>query len=147
MTILPCRGSRARASWPDAGAALAAVVATVLILLSLAASSAFSADAPAVTVKMQDTPPFYVPDKVTIKAGQTVEWINDGETVHDICTKVSMAQRKSDVMLPKGAKPFDSGFLAPGKKWSHKFTVPGTYKYFCIPHELAGMIGYVIVKK
>jgi plastocyanin len=27
----------------------------------------------------------------------------------------------------------------------HTFDVPGTYQYFCIPHEMAGMTGTVVV--
>jgi plastocyanin len=25
--------------------------------------------------------------------------------------------------------------------------VPGTYRYFCLPHEKAGMVGVIVVKK
>ena len=31
------------------------------------------------------------------------------------------------------------------KTYSLKFTVAGTYKYFCIPHELLGMVGQITV--
>ena len=61
-------------------------------------------------------------------------------------TNPAVAQDPKDVSLPKGAKPFDSGFLMPGNKWSYKFTVPGTYKYLCLPHEKDHMTGIVVVK-
>jgi plastocyanin len=53
----------------------------------------------------------------------------------------------ADVALPAGAGPFNSGNIGLGKEFSYTFTVPGTYKYFCIPHETSGMTGTVIVNK
>jgi plastocyanin len=57
-----------------------------------------------------------------------------------------MALKPSDVSLPPGAKPFDSGFMKPDMTWSYSFKVPGTYKYTCVPHEKDGMNGEVVVK-
>ena len=34
---------------------------------------------------------------------------------------------------------------APGQKVSSKFTTPGSYSYYCEPHQGAGMAGKVIV--
>jgi plastocyanin len=34
----------------------------------------------------------------------------------------------------------------PGNTYQHTFTVPGTYRYFCQPHESNGMVGEVVVK-
>lgn len=101
----------------------------------------------AVVVTMTDKPPAYVPPKLTVKAGTTVEWKNTGNSLHDVTTDASKAQNKSDVALPSGAKPFDSGFMAPGTSWSYTFTIPGHYKYACIPHEKDNMIGEVTVTK
>ncbi len=47
----------------------------------------------------------------------------------------------------KGAAAFDSGFIPPGGDYSYTYTVPGTYRRFCLPHEKAGMVGVVVVKK
>jgi plastocyanin len=58
-----------------------------------------------------------------------------------------MAVTAQDAALPPNTKEFDSGLISPGKDYSHTFTVPGTYKYFCIPHEAAGMVGTVVVSK
>lgn len=102
---------------------------------------------PAVVVKMTDKPPMYKPLKVTVKVGQTVEWINNAETLHSVTTDADSAQKPTDVSLPPGAKPFDSGFMKPGATFDYTFTVPGTYKYLCLPHEKDGMIGTVVVSK
>jgi plastocyanin len=102
---------------------------------------------PAVVVKMSDKPPVFIPAKVTIKPGQTIEWINNAKTLHSVDADPSMVQKGSDVVLPPGAKPFDSGFMQPGATYEHTFTVPGTYKYTCVPHEKDHMDGEVIVQK
>ncbi|MGH7934326.1 MAG: cupredoxin domain-containing protein [Candidatus Binataceae bacterium] len=103
--------------------------------------------APAVVIKMQDKPPKYLPEKATIKLGQTVEWVNDAKTLHSVTADPASAQKKGDVKLPPGAKPFDSGFMQPDATYDYTFKVPGTYKYTCLPHEKDGMDGYIVVKK
>ncbi|HVA14389.1 MAG TPA: hypothetical protein VNF99_14150, partial [Stellaceae bacterium] len=62
-----------------------------------------------VVVTMTDKPPAYVPEKLTVKAGATVVWKNTAQSLHDVPTDPSMAQSQSDVALPQGVKPFDSG--------------------------------------
>jgi plastocyanin len=117
-----------------------------LLLLRIMLRPAFAASAPAVVVKMSDKPPKFLPDKVTIKAGQTVEWVNNAKTLHSVDGDPAMALKPSDVSLPSGAKPFDSGFMKPDMTWDYTFKVPGTYKYTCVPHEKDGMNGEVVVK-
>jgi plastocyanin len=130
-----------------------AVVRFFFILTAITASlgfsilfPAFGAAAPAVVIKMSDKPPQFLPNKVTIKAGQTVEWVNNAKTLHSVDGDPTMALKPSDVSLPPGAKPFDSGFMKPDMTWDYTFTVPGTYKYTCVPHEKDGMNGEVVVK-
>jgi plastocyanin len=121
----------------------AAAVAAALALLP---DPAHAASTPFV-VKMSDKQPYYNPEKLTVKPGDTVEWVNKGDTIHSVSTEAANAQNPKDVSLPAGAKPFDSGFVAPGGKYDYTFSVPGTYRYFCLPHEQAGMVGTIVVKK
>jgi plastocyanin len=76
-----------------------------------------------------------------------MEFKNTGEVIHDVTTDASIAQDKSDVSLPPGAKPFDSGLIPPGQSWIYTFAVPGRYLYGCIPHEKDRMVGEVLVTK
>lgn len=123
------------------------ILMAVIALVGLFSSSvAFGANAPAVVVKMSDKPPKFLPEKVTIKTGQTVQWINNAKTLHSVDGDPTMALKPSDVSLPPGAKPFDSGFMKPDMTWEYTFKVPGTYKYTCVPHEKDGMNGEVVVK-
>ena len=124
----------------------------VIGLVALAAGLVFGATgsaiaAPAASIKMNDTPPKFTPDKVTIKVGQTIQWVNNAQTLHSVDADPSMVQDAKDVVLPPGAKPFDSGFMSPGATYEYTFTTPGTYKYTCVPHEKDGMMGTVVVTK
>lgn len=128
------------------------ITAILCGLLMLTGATVFIAPAmadaaPAAVVKMTDKPPMFKPLKVAIKVGQTVEWVNNAETLHSVTTDPDSAQKAGDVSSPPGTQPFDSGFMKPGMTFDYKFTVPGTYKYLCLPHEKDGMVGYVIVSK
>jgi len=105
-----------------------------------------SASAPVVVIKMVDMPASYQPATLSIKVGETVEWKNVGSSVHHASSDPSAAINPADVSNPPGAKPFDSGFLQPGQSFTYTFTVPGTYKYICAPHETSGMLGEVVVR-
>jgi plastocyanin len=100
-----------------------------------------------VEVKMFDTPAKYVPDPVKVKVGDTVKWVNKGETVHTATADPSQAPDPSYASVPKGAENFDSGYMNAGDTWSYTFKVPGTYKYFCLTHEQEGMKGEIDVEK
>ena len=106
-----------------------------------------SAAAKTVTITMTDKPPMYMPAKLTIPVGTTVEWQNNAKTLHDVTTDADSVQKPADVKLPPGAKSFDSGFMQPGASFDYTFTVPGHYVYTCIPHEKDGMVGEIDVTK
>ncbi len=89
----------------------------------------------------------FSPATVHIKVGDTVHWKNVSDLVHTVTADPKLAAKASDVHLPDGADPFNSGDLKPGQEFTHTFTVPGEYMYFCQPHELAGMVAKVIVEK
>jgi len=101
--------------------------------------------APAATVEMTNSLNFN-PDTVVIQTGETVQWKNTSLLVHTVTGDPSQETMEISATLPEGARPFDSGNLDPNETYEHTFTVPGTYGYFCIPHE-AAMRGIVIVKK
>lgn len=87
----------------------------------------------------------FTPATVTIQVGETVRWTNTSDIVHTVTADPEKAADPSRVSLPEGAATFDSGNLAPGEVFEYTFTVAGEYDYICIPHELAGMVGKVIV--
>lgn len=122
------------------------LLGAILAVGLIAIHAPIAAAQPAATVTMTDSPAAFIPKDVTVKVGDTVEWKNTAKTPHTATFDATNATNKSEVSLPSGVKPFDSGFMFPGKTFDYKFTVPGTYKYVCLPHEPDGMVGEVIVK-
>jgi plastocyanin len=112
-----------------AGAA-AMVTAALLAGGVLAAESPApgSSDGSSQAVSIIDTS--FQPADLTITAGGTVTW-----TV----TKAISAPHSVTSGSPADAKPgaaFDSGIILRnnGDSYSHTFTTPGTYTYFCVVH-------------
>ena len=59
----------------------------------------------------------FEPATAEIGAGDTVNWTNEGEQIHNV----------------KG-KGFFSEAINPGKSYEHTFKRPGTYEYLCNLH-------------
>jgi plastocyanin len=87
---------------------------------------------------------WFDPIGLYVEPGTTVRWITR-ENVHTT-TAYHPRNDKHSLRIPKGAKPWDSGFLVhPGDAFDVTLTVPGVYDYYCMPHEGAGMVGRIIV--
>ena len=124
------------------------VVAVMLFgatLTAHAGAAGAKQDGNVVTVRMEGKK--FVPDQITIHNGDTVEWVNElNGHKHQITTDPEQAMDANNVSIPKNAKPFDSGTMKAGESYRYKFTVPGTYRYSCPPHEMSGMVGTVVVQ-
>lgn len=101
-------------------------------------------DKPAATVGMTNMMS-YTPDTVRVAVGETVRWENSSDVMHTVTADPDEALKDKSVELPEGAAPFHSGNLNPEDTFQYTFEAAGTYRYFCIPHEAAGMKGTVIV--
>ncbi len=73
----------------------------------------------------------YDPSPANISVGTTVIWTNNDSTLH---TAVSVDP----------SSEFDSGLLAKGKTFEHKFDTAGTFDYYCTLHPF--MMGQIVVK-
>jgi plastocyanin len=71
----------------------------------------------------------FVPQRVTVKAGTTVTWINEDDIPHTIAST---------------AKTFRSKVMDTEDKFSFTFTTPGTFEYFCSLHP--HMTGTIVVE-
>lgn len=102
-------------------------------------------------VAMTDTLVFD-PGTVAVSPGTTVRWVNEGDAPHTVTAYESE--------LPAGAAFFASGgfeteraarndvrggLIRAGEAFEHTFEIPGSYAYFCIPHEGSRMTGTVRV--
>lgn len=99
----------------------------------------------AATVKMT-TALSFSPDRVTVRVGDIVEWRNRSLFTHTVTADPAKAADPAHVALPPGATAFESGPVPAGQIFRHRFTVPGTYKYVCLPHEGFGMRGTIVVE-
>jgi plastocyanin len=132
--------ARASANPPNTPADVRAITADE------GASAPSEVGGPTAVVKMGDDMPMYQPDSIIIRAGQTVEWVNNGSVSHSVVDDPAKADKPNDVALPPGAKTFASGNVMPGAKYRYTFLTPGTYRYFCMSHEIDSMVGEVIVQ-
>lgn len=77
------------------------------------------------------------PAVITIKAGDSVLWVNDDDTTHKIVFE-------DDALGgPTKESPLK---MRQGKEFSFSFKKAGVYKYYCVPHLSQDMKGEVIVK-
>lgn len=63
----------------------------------------------------------FVPQTITVAVGDTVTWVNNDTAGHT-------------VTVTDGPEKFSSDLIATGKSFSHTFTKPGTYSYYCAVH-------------
>ena len=71
----------------------------------------------------------FAPQRVVVKAGTTVIWINDDDIPHTVASS---------------AKLFKSNALDTKDKFSFTFTTAGAYEYFCSLHP--HMTGTIVVE-
>ena len=119
----------------------------LLVAGVLSLGLAMPALAETLEVKMFDTPAKYVPDPVKVKVGDTINWVNKGDTIHTATTDPSQAPDASWASVPAGAETWDSGYMNSGDTFSYTFKAPGVYKYFCTTHVKEGMRGEIDVEK
>jgi plastocyanin len=105
------------------------LVAMSLLMLSAFASAVW-AQGQEVTVGMEDN--FFDKADITVEPGTTVTWVQRGQYGHTTTSYDGL---------------WDSGLIEGGTKgtYSYTFEEPGTYEYFCRPHEQVGMVGTVNV--
>ena len=76
----------------------------------------------------------FEPSDVTIDAGDTVHFINNSLPPHNI-----IVESRPDLSR-------ESLMFSPGESQDIKFVEAGDYKFFCGPHQSAGMEGTIHVK-
>src|SRR5688500_7850796 len=87
-----------------------------------------AAGAPVFLVEMGDH--WFIPARVSVPVGATVEWRMVGTQEHDVGAF---------------AGAFHSPTMGPGLRYAHTFTKTGTLRYLCIPRPGDGMYGVVVV--
>lgn len=78
----------------------------------------------------------FTPDVVMVKAGHSVRWVNEDVANHTV-TAGAPGNRSDE------QEEFASGLLVKGDSFTHRFSSPGEYPYFCSVHDV--MTGKVLV--
>lgn len=87
----------------------------------------------------------FVPATVCLLVGGTVTWTNTTKDLDHTSTDVpAFAASPKDASIPQGGHGWNLR-LTSGHSASLTFHRAGVYRYFCIPHETAGMVGVVVV--
>ena len=108
----------------------------LLLLALLVSLYLFAGIATAATVEVAVKDFKFVPEKMTVKVGDTVKWTNNGSSEH---TVTSGGKCNED-------KKWDSGGMKTGQTFEYTFKEAGTFPYFCKPHCHYGMKGEIIVQ-
>lgn len=88
---------------------------------------------------------WFNPYGLLIRPGQTVRWTNLDKSNSHTATAYAAENDDHPRRIPDGAVPFNSDYLLPGKSFEVTLEIPGVYDYFCVPHEMSGMVGRIIV--
>ncbi|WP_336002513.1 cupredoxin domain-containing protein [Halorientalis halophila] len=104
------------------------------------------------TVTMPDDRTFE-PETVPIESGETVRWTNESDVDHTVTASADEIPDEAAYFASGGFESeraarnrVTEGLIAPGENYEYTLDRPGTYGYYCIPHESSGMAGTVRVK-
>jgi plastocyanin len=95
------------------------------------------------------------PANIEVESGTTVTWETTGAVGHTVTAYEDNIPDDAEYFASGG---FDSeqaavdgyndgqeGNVPQGETFEHTFETTGTYEYYCIPHEMNGMVGQVRV--
>ena len=126
-------------------------LAVLTIILVASSFAVFSAPAAAETYKVKLGSDkgmlVFEPAKITIKPGDTVEWVNNKVPPHNVVFDAANNPSKSaDLAKSLSHKQL---LMTPGQEVKTTFpedAAAGDYTYYCEPHRGAGMIGKITVQ-
>lgn len=124
-------------------------LAIVCVFVALAACGGSGSSSSVVTMRGH----VFDPDRTPVAAGVTVTWQNDTDEAHTVTAVEASLPDGADYFASSGAvsesaatDALSGGLIEPGASFEWTFEEPGTYRYYCIPHEGDGMVGTVIVE-
>jgi plastocyanin len=124
----------------------------LLATLALLAALCAACSQPAADVTMGAGQSFD-PEGLTVGAGETITFLNDGPEVHTVTAYEDDLPEGADFFASGGfdreqaaRDQLEDGLLREGETFEVTLDEPGTYRYFCIPHEQQGMRGTITVE-
>jgi plastocyanin len=128
---------------------LSLAVLTVILVVSSFAVFTPSAAAETHQVKLGSDKGLLVfePKKLSIKPGDTIEWVNNKVPPHNVVFDAGLNPAKSaDLAKSLSHKQL---LMSPGQKETTTFPADapaGEYTFYCEPHRGAGMVGKIVVE-
>ncbi|MBD2293252.1 plastocyanin [Anabaena sphaerica FACHB-251] len=127
---------------------LTLAVLTVLLVVSSFAIFTPTASAETYQVKLGSDKGLLVfePKQLTIKAGDTVEWLNNKVPPHNVVFDAAKNPAKDAALAT--SLSHTKLLLNPGQKVTTTFPADapaGDYVFYCQPHRGAGMVGKITV--
>lgn len=108
---------------------------TLMLVLSFCLNNQHSVHAQA-TIEVYALETSFSPADITINLGDTLRWINNSSTLHDINgTTITYPSNPESFEAPNGLT----------SSYAYKFNTPGTYHYRCNIHYSMGMTGIITV--
>lgn len=88
---------------------------------------------------------WFMPLGLAVAPGTRLRFVNrDAGNSHTATTyHPDLFERRR--RIPVTAAPWDSGFLLPDESFEVTLEHAGVYDFYCIPHEMAGMVGRIVV--
>ncbi|MGH2736480.1 MAG: cupredoxin domain-containing protein [Actinomycetota bacterium] len=122
------------------------ICAAVLVLIASACSSS------ELEVAMADQR--FEPETITVSVGETVTFVNEDGEQHTVTAVEDSIPDDAEYFASGGfesereaRESLSEGLLAQGETFEVTLEVPGTYEFFCIPHEQSGMRGTIEVEE
>lgn len=88
---------------------------------------------------------WFAPRGLAVAPGTTVRFVNRDRGNGHTATAYHPANFDRLRRIPAAAEPWDTDFLLPGESAEVVLQVPGVYDYYCLPHEMAAMVGRIVV--
>ncbi|HEV7666808.1 MAG TPA: plastocyanin/azurin family copper-binding protein [Chloroflexota bacterium] len=137
-------GPNAATRWIEEHLTQMGLLGGVSVPVAVPAPVAIPAKVAPVLLIMNDKDQF-VPSMLSVPRGTTITWRNDDTDPHTITGDPAKSMPGMKMVLPNGAKAWDSGLIEAGQSFSVTLDTPGHYLYICTVHAGHGMIGTIDV--
>jgi plastocyanin len=128
---------------------LSLAVLTILLVVSSFAVFTPSASAETYKVKLGSDKGMlaFEPKKLTVKPGDTIEWVNNKVPPHNVVFDATKNPGQSKELA--ASLSHKKMLMSPGQKETTTFPADapvGDYTFYCEPHRGAGMVGTITVQ-
>ncbi|WP_108859880.1 plastocyanin/azurin family copper-binding protein [Ruegeria sp. Alg231-54] len=100
------------------------------------------------TIEMRGSPRgeriWYDPIGIAVSPGTTIRFINRNPENSHTVTAYHPANYNRMRRIPAEADPWNSDFLLPDEYFEFTLTAPGVYDYYCLPNEMAAVVGRIL---